>query len=137
MTGGDVGHGELAKVVTNHLGLDLGGDEEATGVDTDDGANHLGDDDHVTKVGLDGSGLLVGEALGLGLTETLDETHGLALKTTLETSAGTSVDNAHEVLVGHVEERVELDTTVGELAESSLALELSSGGGVVVIPARV
>lgn len=134
VTGGDVGHGELAKVVTDHLGLDLGVDEEATGVDADHGANHLGNNDHVTQVGLDGGGLLVGLALGLGLTETLDETHGLTLKTTLELSTGTGVDERHEVLVGHVEERVELYTTVGELAESSLALELGSGGGVVVIP---
>lgn len=135
VTGGDVGHGELAKVVTDHLGLDLGVDEETTGVDSDHGADHLGDDDHVTKVGLDGGGLLVGGSLGLGLAETLDETHGLALQTALELSAGTGVDELHEVLVGHVEESIELDTTVGELAESSLALELGSGGGVVVIPA--
>ncbi|KAI3484861.1 hypothetical protein L1887_51915 [Cichorium endivia] len=135
VAGGDVGHGELAEVVADHLGLDLGVDEEATGVDADDGADHLGHDDHVTQVRLDHGGLLVGLALGLGLAQTLDEAHGLALEAALELSAGTGVDDLHEVLVGHVEERVELDTTVGELAESSLALELGSGGGVVVIPA--
>lgn len=137
VAGGDVGHGELAKVVTDHLGLDLGVDKEATGVDANHGANHLGDDNHVTEVSLDGGGLLVRLALGLGLTETLDEAHGLALETTLESSAGTGVDERHEILVGHVEESIELDTSVGELAESSLALELGSGGGVVLIPTKV
>lgn len=134
VTGRNVSHGELAKVVTHHLGLDLGVDKESTSVDADHGADHFGDDDHVTQVSLDGSGLLIGESLSLGLAETLDEAHGLALKTTLELSAGTGVNETHEVLVGHVEESIELDSSVGELAESPLALELGSGGGVVVIP---
>ena len=96
--------------------------------------DHLGDNNHVTEVSLDDGGLLVGGSLSLSLAELLDEAHGLALQTPLELSAGTGVDDAHEVLVGHVEQSVKLDTTVRELAESSLPLELSSGSGVVVIP---
>ena len=61
-------------------------------VDADDGANHLGDDDHVTEVGLDDRGLFVRGRLLLRLAELLDEAHGLALETALEPTAGTGVD---------------------------------------------
>jgi hypothetical protein len=49
--------------VADHLGLDFDLVELLSGVDTDDAADHLGDDNHVTEVGLDEVGLLVG--LGL------------------------------------------------------------------------
>ena len=62
-------------------------------VDTDDAANHLGDDNHVTEMGLDDGGLLIRGSLLLGLAELLDETHGLALETALEPSASTGVDD--------------------------------------------
>lgn len=90
--------------MANHLRLDLDLVELLTGVDTDDGADHLGDNDHVTEVGLDEVGLLVGAGLLLRLAELLDETHGLALQTAVETSAGTSVHNIAELLGGKVEE---------------------------------
>ena len=92
--------------MTNHLGLDLNLVELLTGVDTDDGTDHLGDDDHVTEVGLDEVGLLVGLGLLLGLAELLDETHGLALQTAVETSAGTGVNDITELLGRKVEEPV-------------------------------
>lgn len=92
--------------MANHLGLDLNLVELLTGVDTDDGADHLGDDDHVTEVGLDEIGLLVGLGLLLGLAELLDETHGLALQAAVETSAGTGVNDITELLGGKVEEPV-------------------------------
>lgn len=97
---------ELSQVVTNHLGLDLNLVELLTGVDTDNGADHLGDDDHVTEVSLDEIGLLVGLGLLLGLAELLDETHGLALQAAVETSAGTGVNDITELLGGKVEEPV-------------------------------
>lgn len=100
---------ELSQVVANHLGLDLNLVELLTGVDTDDGTNHLGDNDHVTEVGLDEVGLLVGLGLLLGLAELLDETHGLALQTAVETSAGTSVNDITELLGRKVEESVEYE----------------------------
>lgn len=62
-------------------------------VDSDDGANHFWDDDHVSEVGLDHGGLFVGRSLLLGLSQFLDQTQGLALKATVETPTGTSVDD--------------------------------------------
>jgi hypothetical protein len=96
--------GELGEVVADHLGLDLDLVELLAGVDTNDGTDHLRDDDHVTEVSLDEVGLLVGLGLLLGLAELLDQTHGLALEATVETSAGTSVDDIAELLAGEVEE---------------------------------
>jgi hypothetical protein len=103
---GLVGDRELGQVVTNHLGLDLNLVELLSGVDSNDGSNHLGDDDHVTEVGLDKVGLLVGLSLLLGLAELLDQSHGLALKSTVEPSAGTGVDEVAELLRGEVEEPI-------------------------------
>lgn len=93
-----LGDRELSQVVANHLRLDLNLVELLAGVDTDDGADHLGDNDHVTEVGLDEVGLLVGPGLLLGLAELLDQTHGLALQTAVEAAAGTSVNDITELL---------------------------------------
>jgi hypothetical protein len=128
---GLVGDREFTQVVANHLGLDFDLVELLTGVDTDDAADHLGDNDHVTEVGLDEVGLLVGASLLLGLAELLDETHGLALQTAVEPSAGTGVDDITELFRRKVEELVEVNTTVGKLPELSSLLELGSFLGVV------
>ena len=90
---GLVRDGELSKVVASHLRLDLNGVEDLAVVNTNDRANHLGDDDHVTEVGLDDCGLLVWGRLLLGLAELLDEAHRLALETALEPPAGTGMDD--------------------------------------------
>jgi hypothetical protein len=89
---------ELSEVMADHFGLDFNLVENLTVVDGNDGANHLGNDDHITEMGLDGGRLLVTNSLLLGSTELLNETHGLALQTTLESSASTAVDELHELL---------------------------------------
>ena len=109
--------------MADHLGLDFDLVELLSGVDTDDAADHLGDDNHVTEVGLDEVGLLVGLGLLLRLAELLDQTHGLALETAVEPSARAGVDEVAELLGAEVEELVEVDTAVGELAERALGLE--------------
>jgi hypothetical protein len=63
-----------------------------THVDTTDGSNHLGDNDHVSQVSLDHGGLLVRTGVLLGQSKLLDEAHGLSLKSSLEPSSGTGVD---------------------------------------------
>ena len=121
---GLVGDGELAKVVTDHLGLDLDLVEGLAVVDADDGAGHLGDDDHVPEVGLDHVGLLVGRAFLLLLAQLLDEGHGLALEASGELSADSAGKQLHQLLVVHVQELVEVDAPVGELSEGPLLLNL-------------
>lgn len=61
-------------------------------VDTDDRADHLGHNDHVTQVGLDHRGLFVRRRLLLGFPQLLDEAHRTALETTLEATARTGMD---------------------------------------------
>lgn len=109
--------------MANHLGLDFDLVELLSRVDTDDGANHLRDDDHVTEVGLDEVRLLVRLGLLLGLAELLDEAHGLALETAVEPAAGAGVDEIAELLGLEVQELLEVDTAVGKLLEGTLGLE--------------
>jgi hypothetical protein len=90
--------------VANHLRLDLHLVELLARVDANDAANHLGDDNHVTEVSLDGVGLLVGLGLLLRLAELLDETHGAALQATVDPAAGTGVDDIAELVGAEVEE---------------------------------
>ena len=71
--------------------------EPDTHVNTTDGSNHLGDDDHVSQVSLDGSGLFVGSGLLLGLSELLDQSKGLPLETSLEPSPRSGVDELGRV----------------------------------------
>lgn len=94
---GLVGDREFTEVVAGHLGLDLDGDKRLAVVHTADRTDHLGDDDHVAQVGLDGRRLLVGCSLLLGLAKLLDETERLALETALEPPAGTGVDELYEI----------------------------------------
>jgi hypothetical protein len=101
-----VGDGELAEVVANHLRLDLHLVELLAGVDADNAADHLGDDNHVTEVSLDKVGLLVGLGLLLGLAELLDQAHGAALEATVDLSPGTGVDDIAELIGAEVEETV-------------------------------
>mgnify|MGYP003624095912 CR=1 FL=1 len=92
--------------MADHLGLNFDLVELLARVDADDAADHLGDDDHVTEMGLDEVGLLVGPSLLLGLAELLDETHGLALETAVESSTGTSMDEVTELLRAKIEEPI-------------------------------
>ena len=53
-----VGDGELGQVVANHVLLNVDQVEDLAVVDSGGGTNHLGEDDHVTDVGLDRSRLV-------------------------------------------------------------------------------
>lgn len=89
-------------------------------VDTDLRSNHLGDDDHVTEVGLDDDGLATILRLLLGLAEATDEVHGDV--STGELSAGTRVHEVHELSMLEVKEVLNLKTAVEKAAER-LALD--------------
>ena len=90
--------------MTDHFGLHFDLVELLARVDTDDATNHLGNNDHVAEMGLDEVGLLVGLGLLLGLSELLDQAHGLALETTVEPSAGTSVNEVTELFRAEIQE---------------------------------
>lgn len=92
--------------MADHLRLDLDLVELLSRVDTNNTADHLGHNNHVAEMCLDEVGLLVGLSLGLGLAQLLDQTHGAALETTVEPSAGTGMDEVAELFGGEVKEPV-------------------------------
>src|SRR4051812_29925548 len=65
---------------TYHLGQNLNTLKHLPVVNTHDGANHVGHDDHVAQVGLDAARTLPGHGLLLCLGQTSDECLGLALE---------------------------------------------------------
>jgi len=58
VAGGLVGDGELSEVPADHIELDLDIGEGLATVDADHVADHLGHDDSISEVSLDGDGLL-------------------------------------------------------------------------------
>jgi hypothetical protein len=95
--------GEFSEVVSNHLRLKIYLVEFLSRVDTDDGADHFWDDNHVAEVSLDNVWLLIWLGLLLCLSQLLDQTHRLALKTTVEPTTGTSVNDIAELIGGKIE----------------------------------
>jgi hypothetical protein len=89
---------EFSQIVTNHLRLDFDLVEFLARVDTDDATNHFWDNDHVSKMRLDEVWLLIWSCLLLGLPQLLDQSHRLALETTVEPTASTSVNDITELV---------------------------------------
>merc|ERR1719153_227797 len=118
-----VGDGELAQVMSNRLWLDLNLCEDLAVVNSNNGAGHLGDNDHVPEVGLDHVGLLVGGSLLLLLPQLLDQGHWLPLESPGELPPDPAYKQLHQLLVVHVEKLVQINSTVSELTESPLFLQ--------------
>ena len=106
MLDGLVTDAELGQVETYHLRLDFDLVEFFAGVDSNDASDHFGHDDHVSEVGLDEVGLLIGFGGLFGFSEFLDQAHGLALQAAVEAAAGAGVDDIAELFGGEVEESV-------------------------------
>lgn len=122
---GLVGDGELAQIETDEVRLDLDIDELLAVVDTDDGADHLREDDGVSQVGLDNLGLLAVGDVRLGLGQLLDESHGTSLDASGELSSVSGVESLNNISSGHIEQLLKLNTSVGELSEGTGLLLLN------------
>lgn len=114
--------GKLTQVVANHLGLDLHGVEHLTVVDTNDRANHLGDNDHVSQVGLDNGGLLVLGAGQLGGSQLGNQAHGLGAQASGESSSDSGTAELGELLGLQLHQLGEVNALEGEGLEGSLPL---------------
>ena len=121
---GAVRESEFGEVVTDHFTLNFDVLEGVAVVDGNDGADHLGHDDHVTEVSADGRGLLTDLGELLSLAELLHEGHRLALKTTVEATAGAAVEELGELIRLLGDEVVKFEATEEELVESTFLLEL-------------
>jgi hypothetical protein len=88
-----VTNAELAQIMPHHLWLDLHLVELLAAVNPNHTADHLRHDDHVTQVCLDQVGFLIGFGVLLGLAEFLNQAHGAAFETAVESAAGTGMEN--------------------------------------------
>eukprot|EP00982_Pelagococcus_subviridis_P004574 29242-Pelagococcus_subviridis.AAC.3 len=120
--------GELREVVPDHLRLDLDRHERLAVVHADDGADHLGDDDHVAQVRAHRLRLLAARRLLLRLAELLHERHRLPLEAALETTTDARAEEIHELVRLHVEKLVEVDAAELKLAERALLGRLGDEG---------
>lgn len=121
---------EFGKVHANHFWLHFHTTEHLSIVNTNDGSDHFWDNDHVSKVGLDTTGLFAWRCLLLGLSQTLNEGHGLALEPTGHTTTGTGGDQVHQLVVRQVQELFKLNSTESELLELTLLTKLSNFLGI-------
>ena len=145
---------ELAQVVADHLSLDFNVVEVAAVVHAHHRTDHLGNHDHVAEVSLHRVRTLVLGSLGLlslnnvnynthSLAQSLDQRLGLSLQTAAESATRASllshafpspyIDQLHQVLRRHIQQFVQIHSTVRELLERSLLLLLSVHLNVVVL----
>jgi hypothetical protein len=121
-----VGDGEFSKVHADHFRLHFHTTEHLSVVDTNNTADHFRNNNHVTQVGLDTTRLFALRSFLLGLTQTLDQCHGLTLQTSGHATTCACTDQVHELIVGQVQECFELDTTKGELSELALLAQFGN-----------
>lgn len=117
-----VSDGELTQVVANHLWLDLNGVENLTVVDTNQRANHLWNDNHVSQVGLDNSWLLVSWGSQLGSSQLSDQTHWLGAQSSGESSSNSGTAKLGEFFSLQFQQLGKVNTLEGEGLEGSLPL---------------
>ena len=90
-------------------------------MDSDDGANHGGDDDGVAEVSLHGVGLHAGLETLLRLHALLDEVQVLGLVADSGTvSSATGTEQVVQLVLGQLQDLVQVDATVFKLSEGSL-----------------
>ena len=123
---------KLTQIVTNHLCLDFNIVETLSVVHTHHGSNHLRNNDHITKVSFHWLRTLILRSLRLSNAQSLYQSLRLSLQTTTETTTSTSIHKLHQVLRGHVQKLVQIDSTISELLESSLLLLFSIHCNVVI-----
>ena len=75
-------------------------------------------------------GFLQRRGLFLGFAQTFYECQGLPLKAARELPAGTACEELHQLLAGHIQQLVEINTTVGVFTEGPPLLLL---GGINLI----
>ncbi|ODQ78264.1 hypothetical protein BABINDRAFT_162918 [Babjeviella inositovora NRRL Y-12698] len=115
-----VSDGEFTQVVTNHLWSDVNLVERLTVVNTDDGTDHLWNNNHVSQVGLDEGWLLVWLLGQLSGSQLSDQDHWLVVQTTAESSSDSSVGQLGEFLGFQGDQFLQVNTSEGEGLKDSL-----------------
>ena len=105
--------------------LDFNLVESLAVVNANNGTGHLRDDDHIAQVCFDNVGFLIRRAFLLLLTQFLDQSQRLTLKTTTDFPPDAAREQLHQLFIAHVKELIQVHSTVSELTESPLFLQLS------------
>ena len=101
--------------------LDFNRVENLAVVYTNNGADHLGNDNHITQVSLNNLRLLANADVALRGVQTLEKSHRLSLHTTVsKATASTSIDELDKRGTRQLEQVLKINTAVGELAEGAL-----------------
>jgi len=108
-----VGKTELTDVLANHIELYFNICEFFASVHTDHGSDHFRENDGVSEMSLDWSGLLTRLEVLLGLSELLDESLVFVLKTSAESSLDSGTEELDELLVLEGREFFEGETSEG------------------------
>ena len=106
---GQVREGHLDSDVGAYLDLHV--DEELAVVDTHDGADHLGDDGHVSQVSLDGGGLVEGSGGLLSLAQLLEQCVVSTGDTACKTTTNAASQKLQKLLLALVKQCLELNAT--------------------------
>lgn len=129
---GLVGHGVLTEILANHLSLNINGSPVLAGVDFADGTDHLGHDNSIAQVSLDGLGLFTPDAVFDRQTELLDEAVVLGvnlLEVGVQTPSLGRLEKIDDLVLVHLEKFLEFDTSV-DLLLKGLPLGSCCGIGV-------
>ena len=112
-----VGHGVLSEIGANHLSLDFNWNPVLAGVDLSNTADHLWHDDSVTEVGLDALWLVTLLCVLDGNLDLLDKSIVLGVHSMLESSALTGLEHGDNGSGVHLEQLVDLNTSVNLFLE--------------------
>ena len=108
--------------MADHLGLDLHLVEGLAVVHAHHAAHHLGQNNHIAQVRLHHLGLFHGRRLLLGLAQALQQRVLLPPQAPIQTPPLPRAVQLHQLLVGHVQQLVEVHAAVRELAKGPLLL---------------
>ena len=129
VTDGLVGEREFSGVVTAHISSNFDGSPVFATVNFEDGTDHLGGDDHVSEVSLDTLGLRTVRSVFDGFLELLDESAVSGSSVSSERSSVLGAEKSDDFLLGHLDEFIELDTSVDLLLERLSLDGLGRGSG--------
>merc|ERR1712223_228336 len=123
--------GKFSQVVSNHFGLDFDLVEGFAIIDSNNGSGHLRNDNHISQVSFHTIWFFICGSFLLLLAEFLNQSHGLAFQTTTDFSTDSAREQLHQLFIVHIQKLIKIDSSVSELTEGPLFLELSCGGLII------
>ena len=129
VTNGLVSHGVLTEVVADHVSLNFDTVPVLARVDFANGADHLGHDDAVAQMSLDGLWLLTVRSVLDGLGQLLDEAVVARVDSLSKSPSLAGAEHSDQLFGLQLKELLEFDTSVNLLSECFFLGSLGSLGG--------